>query len=123
MIKEALQIAVENPELTIASLVAFGMAFSVGVRKAIGKRDNWHCQEEACDASFQGGDMVHAAHNNHDKRLSTYDTEEAGKILCVPHHLKQHEDAKGHATDIGLQECQNDFAIARLKATPTKKTK
>jgi len=123
MIKEALQVMTENPEVTGSALVAFGLAFSVGVRKAIGARDKWHCQEEGCDASFQNGDMVHAAHNNHDKSDPAYDTVDAGKILCVPHHLKQHQEAKGHAQDIGLQECQNDYAIARLLVTPTKKKK
>lgn len=123
MLKEVLQVATENPEVTIGALVAFGMAFSVGVRKAIGARDRWHCQEDGCDASFQSGDMVHAAHNNHDKADPAYDTVGAGKILCVPHHLKQHQNAKGHAIDIGLQECQNDYAISHLKATPTKKTR
>ena len=123
MLKEVLQVAVDNPEITIGALIAFGLAFSVGVRKAIGARDKWHCQEDKCDASFQAGDMVHAAHNNHDKSKPTYNTTGAGKILCVPHHLQQHENARGRANNIGLKECQNDYAISRLKATSTKKNK
>lgn len=123
MLKEVMQVAMENPEVTIASLVAFGMAFSVATRKAIGQRDKWHCQEEGCDASFQNGDMVHAAHKDHNKNNPLYDSAETGEILCVEHHYQQHLNARGHAVeDLGMTcEQANEYAIRKLAATPRKR--
>lgn len=101
--------------------VIANFAFSLDIRKLIGKRDRWTCQDEGCDASFQTGSMVHASHYCHDKSDPNYDTVEAGRIQCVKHHQKYHEDAVGHAQDIGLCEEANQHAITLLKATPRKR--
>ena len=109
-----------TPELYQLSYILFGLAFSKAIRKLIGKRDKWECQEETCDAAFYKGQMVHASHFNHDRSDPTYDTLEAGEILCVTHHLIYHQDHVGAAEEIGLEECQNDYAITQLKKTNTK---
>lgn len=107
----------------LLSLAPFLLAFSLNIRKLIGKRDRWHCQDEGCNASFQAGDMVHASHYSHNKSDPNYDTVEAGRIQCVNHHLKYHEDHIGSAEDIGLCEQANNHAIELLKKTNPKKTK
>jgi hypothetical protein len=68
-------------------------AFSIGVRKAIGRRDAWECQEPGCNKRFQDGWMVDAAHHPHSHQRShpDYDTVAGGDIRCVDHHQKQHE--------------------------------
>lgn len=104
----------------LLSIAPFLLAFSLNIRKLIGKRDNWTCQADGCDdgtgqpKSYQNGWMVHAAHKSehHLKSDPLYDTVEAGEILCVDDHQKQHE--KGTA----LPKHQNDYAIRQLKATP-----
>lgn len=99
----------------VECLPIIGLAFSVAVRKMIGKRDSWTCQEDGCGKSYQTGWMVEATHNNHNKSEPSYDTVEAGKIRCIYHHLQQHENAQGHAQDIGLCENANNYAIRQLK--------
>jgi len=114
-----------NPELAQvheymrwgAMAVPVLLAFSKHIRKLIGQRDKWHCQADECDKSYQKGYMVHVSHFNHNKSEPTYDTVEAGEILCVGHHLMYHKRYKGNAGEIGLQECQNDFAIDQLSKT------
>lgn len=111
------------PDLTLFfSSVSLALAFSLKTRLAIGKRDNWHCQDEGCDASFQKGDMVHASHYKHDKSDPNYDTVEAGRIQCVEHHQAYHEEHVGAAQEIGLCEDANNYAIRMLKKTDRKKT-
>ena len=87
-------------------------AFSRPVRKAIGRRDQWKCQweDEPCNRRFQDGYMVHAAHYDHDKSNPGYDSIEAGRILCVEHHLQDHLQA-----GVGLTKRENDWAINRLR--------
>jgi hypothetical protein len=89
------------------------LAFSLKTRKAIGKRDNWTCTTDGCGKSYQGGWMVHAAHypEHHLKTDPLYDTEEAGAIQCVEHHLAQ------HLAGTALPKCQNDYAIRQLQNT------
>ncbi len=99
--------------------VLANFAFSLNIRKAIGKRDRWHCQDDGCEASFQGGDMVHASHYRHDKSDPNYDTVEAGRIQCVEHHQKYHEETP--LEELGLCEQANKHAITMLKATPRKR--
>lgn len=102
----------------LLSIAPFLLAFSLNIRKLIGKRDNWHCTDEGCEASFQKGDMVHASHFNHDKSDPKYDTVEAGRIQCVKHHLIYHQNHVGRAQEIGLCEEANNYAIRMLKKTP-----
>jgi hypothetical protein len=107
-----------RPELInsfFISLPLFSLAFSVAIRKAIGRRDNWKCQEPDCDRSFQKGYMVHATHYDHDKKKPDYDTVDAGRILCIEHHLQDHIDNEGRN---GLTKSQNDYAIDRVRVTP-----
>ena len=118
MLKEVLQVAMDNPEVTISALIAFGMAFSPPIRKLIGKRDKWHCQDEDCDKAFQKGDMVHASHWLHDKSDPAYDTVEAGRIQCIDHHQEYHEGAVGEEDSIGICRQANNAAINFLKQTP-----
>ena len=107
----------ESIWLALSSAPVIGLAFSELVRKLIGKRDHWECQEDGCDRSFANGDMVHASHLNHDKSDPAYDTEDMGEILCVPHHLEYHLKSRGHARDIGLTEEENNYAIRMLLNT------
>jgi len=73
--------------------IPFLMAFTIKVRKEIGARDNWHCQTEGCDKSFQAGDMVHGAHNpdRHNKNHPLYNDPSSGSIRCIDCHQEQHE--------------------------------
>lgn len=90
----------------------FAMAFSLLVRKAIGKRDKWKCQweDEECNKRFQDGWMVDVAHYDHDKKNPMYDDESNGRVLCVDHHQEDHE-----RYGTGLTKKQNDWAIEQLK--------
>lgn len=73
--------------------VPFLMAFTKKVRKQIGARDQWECQDDGCDKSFKDGWMVHAAHNpdNHSKLDPEYNLPSSGSIRCIDHHQEQHE--------------------------------
>lgn len=110
-------------EASLLTIAPFLLAFSLNIRKLIGKRDNWHCQDEGCDKSFQAGDMVHASHWKHDKSDPNYDTVEAGRIQCVDHHQAYHEAHVGNAEEIAMCEEGNKRAIVFLRQTERKKTK
>lgn len=110
-------------EASLLTIAPFLLAFSLNIRKLIGKRDNWHCQDEGCDKSFQAGDMVHASHWNHDKSDPNYDTVEAGRIQCIDHHQEYHEWAVGQEEVIKICPQANNAAIVFLSKTNRKKTK
>lgn len=110
----------KKPSETLRDIALIGgllliaqLAFSPAVRKKIGQRDHWTCTEEGCGKSYQTGWMVHAAHDpeHHLKTDPIYDTEEAGAIKCVEHHLAQ------HLAGTALPKCQNDYAIRQLQKT------
>lgn len=86
-------------------------AFSVFIRKQIGRRDRWTCQEPGCNKSFQTGWMVEAAHypEHHNRSDPIYDTPEAGRILCIRHHQEEHEAG----TVLGRKA--DDWAVERLR--------
>lgn len=92
-------------------------AFSYGVRKKIGRRDKWTCQDDGCDRQWKDGWMLQASHYNHRKDSPFYDTIEQGRIQCVPHHLQFHIDYVGQAHLIGLSEEQNARAVQLLLNT------
>lgn len=100
------------------------LAFSKKTAKEIGARDKWTCQDADCDdgtgepKKWQKGWMVHASHWNHDKSQADYDKAESGRIQCIEHHLRYHEEADGQASVIGMAcEQANDHAINMLKKT------
>jgi len=97
------------------SLPVFSLAFSLAVRKAIGTRDHWTCQD--CGDSYQEGTMVHASHFDHDRANPLYDTPEMGRIQCVDCHQVYHEMHQGVAYEIGLTEQANQAAIELLEHT------
>ena len=101
------------PNLT--SIAPFLLAFSLRIRKEIGMRDHWTCQD--CGDQFKDGIMVHASHYNHDKNLPIYDTVENGRIQCVDCHENYHILYQGNAQEIGLSEEANNAAIALLDRT------
>ena len=84
-------------------------AFSIHIRKAIGKRDKWMCQRKGCKRSFQTGYMVEAAHYDHNKEDPSYDTIEAGRILCIKHHADSHREGGN-----GLTDKQNEWAVLQI---------
>lgn len=98
--------------VSLAPIIA--LAFSAAIRKAIGKRDRWTCQD--CGDQFKDGVMVHASHYNHDKSLPIYDSADNGRIQCVDCHQAFHELHVGNASEIGLTENGNLAAIALLDA-------
>jgi len=119
---------ISNPEsfmMTVSDIFYYSaccgvpvlMAFSFAVRKAIGIRDGWKCQNDGCDKSFQNGDMVHASHINHDKSQQNYDSAGNGRIQCVDHHQQYHQDHVGNSRKIGLSENGNNWAINQLQNT------
>jgi len=72
-------------------------AFPTHIRKEIGRRDHWHCQEENCDRSYQAGDMVEMHHIVPEAEAKRQGWSEAeiqnpdnGETLCLPHHLSAH---------------------------------
>lgn len=96
----------------LLSLAPAFLAFSIRVRKQIGNRDHWTCQD--CGDKFKDGVMVHASHYNHDHSLPSYDTSEEGRIQCIDCHEAYHTLYVGHARDIGLSEEGNLAAIELL---------
>lgn len=100
---------------TLLSLAPILLAFSLKIRKEMGKRDKWHCVD--CGVQWWDGSMLQASHYNHDKSNPNYDTVEAGRMQCVDCHQAYHELHVGHAQDIGLTETANNAAIALLEAT------
>ena len=70
-------------------VIAFS-AFSRGVRKEIGKRDDWTCQEDGCNKNFQDGYWVEASHYDHSRENPDYNKEHNGRILCRDHHAQDH---------------------------------
>lgn len=90
-------------------------AFSRKTAREIGTRAKW--KSEISGKSFWDGWVLHMAHLIH-TRDDTYDDPERGIAVTVPEHLKMHEDYRGRAEDIGLQEYQNEYAIRMLKKTP-----
>ena len=109
----------ELPYSTMFLIGAIGvistLAFSVDIRKLIGKRDKWKCVD--CGDKFSDGVMVHASHYNHDKSDPNYNTVEAGRIQCVDCHENYHTLYVGNAREIGLTEAANEGAISLLEAT------
>lgn len=89
------------------------MAFSVAVRKLIGARDRWTCQDTG--KKFSEGWMLHASHYNHDKSKPDYDSVDNGRMQSVSAHLQYHEDHVGKAEKIGLSERDNNYAIQKLR--------
>lgn len=103
---------------TIISLSPIiGLAFSASVRKLAGQRDNWTCQEDGCDKSFQTGWNVQITHENHDKSNPFYNDPSIAKTRCVEHHLEQHVNAIGNEEAIGLCVQANNYAISQLQKT------
>lgn len=103
---------------TLFGVVVFisQLAFSLKVRKEIGKRDHWSCTD--CGVGFYYDNaMVHASHYDHNQSLPTYDTPKAGRIQCVDCHQAYHESYVGSAEEIGLTELANLGAIALLEVT------
>lgn len=99
----------------IAGIVVLSQfAFSKKTAREIGTRAHW--KSEISGKSFWDGWVLHMAHLIHTKD-DTYDDADRGIAVTVLEHLKMHQDAKGHADDIGLNECQNDYAIRMLKKT------
>lgn len=99
----------------LLSLAPFLLAFSLNIRKLIGKRDHWTCQD--CGDKYSDGVMVHASHYNHDKSDPNYDKVEGGRIQCVDCHQAYHELYVGNANQIGLTEAANNGAIELLENT------
>ena len=73
---------------TAAMFVLPFIAFTTEVRKFIGKRDKWTCQN--CGRRFRDGWMVQAAHYNHDRQSVEYNNPDNGRILCLECHLREH---------------------------------
>ena len=59
-------------------------AFPVATRKEIGARDHWTCE---CGRAYKDGWMVEAAHY---EGMEGADNPEAGRILCMACHLREH---------------------------------
>jgi len=104
------------PEIMVGleslAMVAFAMAFSINVRKEIGRRDHWTCQ--SCGKEFRDGFMVHASHlpEHHSKDDPLYDTPDAGEILCIECHKMVHQQG----TSIG--PVKDAYAVRLLSETP-----
>lgn len=113
MNKERLRNLVNIGSLGFLASILFSSPFSIRVRKEIGKRDNWHCQDPDCDKCFADGWMVHAAHDpeHHSKSDPQYNSPDSGDIRCVEHHLEQHLDG----TSLG--DRKDGFAIQKLEET------
>lgn len=94
------------------TLVLINSAFSLDIRKLIGKRDSWTCQ--SCGKKYSQGFMVHAAHKSeyHLKSHPEYNTIQAGEIKCVECHQRQHEEGTA------LGKHGDEAAVRLLKATP-----
>ena len=111
-----------SPEVATA-LPMLAMAFTYGIRKLIGYRDNWTCQwEEGCDigrdgqpARFQDGFMVDAAHYDHDHQSEAYDDPDNGRILCLYHHALD-EIAKGNMQGLALLSRLDPYTVHARKA-------
>lgn len=90
---------------------AFFYAFSKDVRKEIGTRDKWTCQD--CGKQFKDGYMVQAAHESdrHHKGHPMYNDPTSGKIRCIDCHQAQHE----RGTSLGKRG--DNYAVSQLKKT------
>lgn len=106
--KEMLKRAAILTIATVALVEVSQLAFSRPVRQEIGERDNWTCQN--CGKRFSDGWMVQAAHYDHDKRKSTYDDPNNGRILCTGCHI---DDELQHG---------NKHAASLLRRTQTIRT-
>lgn len=84
-------------------------AFPEWIRRIIGRRDGWKCQEQDCDKRFQDGYNVDIAHYNHDKNSPEYNDPNNGRVLCLDHHEIEHR--KGAR---GLTRSQNDWAADKI---------
>jgi len=78
-------------------MVKLFWAFPPHIRKMIGYRDKWHCQEDGCERSYQGGYMVEIHHIKGEAEARKEGWSEAeiqspenGETLCLPHHHKIH---------------------------------
>lgn len=107
MVRETLQVFVENPEATALAVVALGMAFSKQTRQKILERDG--------HKSVLSGatEKLHVAHIDH-TRNERYDDPSNGRTLTVYEHLQDHVNREGRN---GLTKAQNDFAIVALWKT------
>lgn len=83
--------------LALTTLAVTESAFSIKVRKEIGKRDQWTCQYPKCDdgtgqpKSFRNGWMVFAGHiKTHEKGDAEYDLASSGRIHCIEHEIAFH---------------------------------
>lgn len=83
--------------LGFLAVIASEFAFSIKVRKEIGKRDQWTCKYPKCDdgtgqpKSFKNGWMVFAGHvKTHEKNDPEYDLASSGRIHCIEHEIAYH---------------------------------
>ena len=98
---------------SLLSLAPALLAFSINVRKKMGKRDGWKCQADDCDRSFDTGWMVHGAHDpeHHHKSDPKYNDISSGDIRCIEHHLDQHLEGTS------LKPHQDEYAVRQLEKT------
>lgn len=107
---EVIKTSVDLSPLAIPILLAFSKKSAM----AIGQRAGW--KSEISGKSFWLGWVLHMAHLDHTKD-ETYDDPSRGICVTVEEHLQMHEEAQGHAEEIGLTEDQNTWAIRMLKKT------
>ncbi len=88
-------------------------AFTYAVRREIGKRDNWTCQN--CGKSFQNGWMVQAAHYDHDPRKKKYNDPKNGRILCTECHIQDELDNGNKHTAALVRRTQTVYTYDRIK--------
>lgn len=106
MLVETFHFVAENPEMTVAALVAFGMAFSYPVRKKILARDG----ADVWDGSTE---HLEAAHIDHSKSNPNYNTESNGRMLKAHNHYMDHYNRAGRN---GLNGVANDWALRAIWA-------
>lgn len=107
--------------LLLGLLVFFSLfAFSKGIRKIMFARDKGKCQWPGCNKDFADGWMLHAAHYDHDHNSPSYDCLDNGRMLCIEHHIMDHEALYNRAR---TQDERNAhaWAIRKLRETNQKR--
>ena len=79
--------------LVILGFVLVASVLPYSLRKAVGGRAKWTCEEPECGRDWRGGFMLHF-HHKRPKSEGGTDAMSNLEVLCVDHHVERHQALK-----------------------------
>jgi hypothetical protein len=101
--------------ILLGILMFFSMfAFSKQTKKKMFARDRGKCQWPGCNKDWVDGWMLHSAHYNHDHNSPEYYDLDNGRMLCIEHHIADHQALYNRARTEAERNAQA-YAIRQLR--------